>query len=843
MIKPWFIPLEDVISFPYTVYAHTRAGKDRETLQEHTKLCESYLTKILSERNIEQPFLKIARMFGLDSEEKSLELYFEMLFQVITFHDVGKINPCFQSDKMGNADPKEFAIQGLKGSAHSLLSAVIYLNHFMQKINSIEISKLQKRQLSIFCLINGFVISRHHSNLGSIKEFLVKFSDNGDVGTILQGMTLKHDFMKDPIYNMIGGLYLKKWKNFRENLNEEGSIAVYTYTRFLYSLLVSCDYYATSEYGNGVSVNAFGNDSEIYKFAESYEGTDLLKGIREYETGVSQPKGINKLRCDIFLEAEKSLRSNLDKNIYFLEAPTGSGKSNVSMNLSFQLLKAGLQKIYYVYPFNTLVDQNLETLKDIFGKDSAIFNKIAVLNSNTPIKQEIRHKDESEGEDEIYTQALLDRQFLNYPFVLTTHVSLFETMFGDERESAFGFSQLQDSIVVLDEIQSYKNKIWSEIITFLKIFASLLNMKIIIMSATLPDLSYLTSNSVGVAKLLQNRDRYFTNPQFKSRVNISYELLGQEINLEMLADYIAGQDIKKNKIAVEFIKKSRAYEFADMLAEDERITAPIYFISGDDNRVDRAERLKIIKENSEKGLILIATQVIEAGVDIDMDIGYKDISKLDSEEQFLGRINRSCKRSGKVYFFNLDDASRIYSDGDYRMNKELTLVNEDMQLILNNKDFSPYYNTVMEHLKESYNCSYNDDENLKKFFNALVGGLDFTSTAKRMKLIEDSDWDMPIYLARDLIVDGEKISGMEVWEEYKKLLKDQMMPYAKKQVCLSNVRSKLNYFIYQIKKTSTIEFNDMIGELHCISNGERYFKEGRLDKKSLEEGGSMFLDM
>lgn len=34
-----------------------------------------------------------------------------------------------------------------------------------------------------------------------------------------------------------------------------------------------------------------------------------------------------------------------------------------------------------------------------------------------------------------------------------------------------------------------------------------------------------------------------------------------------------------------------------------------------------------------------------------MDIGYKDISMLDSEEQFLGRINRSCKKTGcKVYF-------------------------------------------------------------------------------------------------------------------------------------------------------------------------------------------------
>lgn len=54
--------------------------------------------------------------------------------------------------------------------------------------------------------------------------------------------------------------------------------------------------------------------------------------------------------------------------------------------------------------------------------------------------------------------------------------------------------------------------------------------------------------------------------------------------------------------------------------------------------------------DKDKAVILVATQVVEAGIDIDMDIGYKDISKLDSEEQFIGRINRNFKRKGVVYF-------------------------------------------------------------------------------------------------------------------------------------------------------------------------------------------------
>ena len=76
----------------------------------------------------------------------------------------------------------------------------------------------------------------------------------------------------------------------------------------------------------------------------------------------------------------------------------------------------------------------------------------------------------------------------------------------------------------------------------------------------------------------------------------------------------------------------------------------IYLLTGDDNIIERTKILKKIKIKR-NGVVLIATQVVEAGVDLDLDVGYKDISKLDSEEQFLGRINRSCKRTGGSIFF------------------------------------------------------------------------------------------------------------------------------------------------------------------------------------------------
>src|SRR5690606_9852821 len=127
---------------------------------------------------------------------------------------------------------------------------------------------------------------------------------------------------------------------------------------------------------------------------------------------------INSLRSDLFLEAEETLLKNLDHNVFYLEAPTGGGKTNVAINLALNIVKHLPQynKVFYIFPFNTLVEQTKKTFEKIF-KDKLNY---AVINSITPIitKEE---KQMSEGDKNIdYNMSYLDRQFLHYPVILTT---------------------------------------------------------------------------------------------------------------------------------------------------------------------------------------------------------------------------------------------------------------------------------------------------------------------------------------------------------------------------------------------------------------------------------------
>ena len=863
------VDIQKLLGCRHKFYAHLSeeiddsGGKiEKETLKEHTDLCISYFNKIASNKKMEDIFMNFEDNYFKDISDAGRQIFRKLLINTISFHDIGKINPNFQSIKMKNPLGKYAETFSCVGSEHSILSSVLYINYFIEEV--LSLSKKEERLMMLpIMMFNSFAICRHHSDLGEFNDYLEKFNRDGKCMDIIDIFTENNindiyaeDFSlsKNKIIKVCA--YIKK--KFSVEADNEKSIYLYTYERLIYSLLVCCDFYATSQFMNKTVISDFGEICSIDEFYEIYKETDVYKSIRIYEDtkygknkDLSKEEDINVLRTEMFLDAEKQLVKNCHENIYFLEAPTGSGKSNTAFNLSFKLFEEdkNLKKIYYVYPFNTLVEQNLKILNKTFGKDENVIDKIAVINSIYPIKEDRKYIEYDSGKDgeekdysyKYYQKALLDRQFLNYPVILTTHVSIFNTMFGCNKEDAFAFHQLANSVIVLDEIQSYKNTIWTEIISFLKGFAKILNIKVIIMSATLPDLNRLAVNSDSVCTLIKDREKYFSNPKFRDRVIVNYDLIDCDDPKECLYQHVLNNSERKKKILIEFIKKQSAYEFFKRI-NDEELDTKIMLMTGDDNSIEREKIINTLssRECEENGVILVATQVIEAGVDIDMDIGYKDISKLDSDEQFMGRINRSCRKTGEVYFFNLDKTDKIYRD-DFRVNKDFSLLNATMRETLKNKNFSFYYEKVLDMINKSNNALNGD--NINSFFKEMVWMLNFREVAEKMKLIEDNKWSMSVYLARNIDEDEIHFNGAEIWKEYKELLQDNKMDFSEKQVKLSKVRSKMNYFIYEIQKNIDLPYNDKIGELYYIENGEKYFENGKLDKERFKNEVGMFIEL
>lgn len=829
---------EDIFDFQdkYKYLAHIKDNR-KETLQEHTELANKYFEKIVEYKNLKPFFERIKNILNLKNQEE--ELYYKMIDDVVNFHDFGKINSQFQIDKMLNEEilkiEDKYNISGVLGSDHSLLSANMFIAYYFKKIIALIETVETKKIIILFEILFAlsYVISKHHGNLDNFEEYIEKLSRNNDENILKElknisvsngGILLQAFLEKETItifFNFIE-TYISERKN-KENISSQEAMSIFVFTKMMFSLLVASDYYSTNEFMQEIKYKDFGNMGNIDTIKKEYENSEIIKSIRDKEkSGIPNDEDINNFRTKIFLEAEKNLEKNKENNIFFLEAPTGSGKSNTALNLSLKLLDKDRKKIFYVYPFNTLVEQNMNTLKNIFGNNKEAIKNIAVVNSITALT----NKDSKDIPIEEYSDILMDRQFLNYPFIVTTHVGIFNTLIGNTKEDCMPFYQMANSVIVFDEIQAYKNTIWTEIIKTLNSYAKLLNIKIIIMSATLPNLSYLLDEEKNnISKLIENRDKYFNNTIFKNRVEVNYDLLSeQKIKYEELLEHIIENSLNSQKILIEFISKNDAKKFYELCEnnEDLNVNHEILILTGEDNKARRNSIIKKIN-SKDKRVILISTQLIEAGVDIDVDVGYKNISGLDNEEQFLGRINRSCKKSGKAYFFYLTDAKKVYKNSVIIENK-LNLFSDEMRDVLENKNFDVFYSKVLEILKRKAKEKINNDN-----FETIIFNKKFRLLKERMKLIEEQDDKKTYFFNRTLTNEeieeiGENIDGSEVWERYVDILKEEN--YAKKIVELSKIREKMMYFLYEVKKNTELNYSDIKGSIIYIDDGDKYFIDG-----------------
>lgn len=851
------IDLDNLIARKEIIYAHID-GERKETLKEHMDLVLKYFYKIVSIKQLDNVFANFENKLTGNISKTGKLLYREMILNTIYMHDLGKINCNFQYKKMNNKKFKNKKGLRFNNSNHSMLSSLIYLNYFYDNIQK-RAEKSDRRTLATFMLLNAYVISKHHGNFDSFDDFKFKFLDSDGEGKKLytEEMDLYNEIYQQNIVFSENKFLLKRlfdivYENLTDDKSSEKQTYIYIYGRFLASLLLACDYYATSHFKTQREIRHFGEIKDINDFYDTYKKTEIYTCIRKYENewfgkmnNFNNVRDINVLRNELFLESERNLIKNIRRNIFYLEAPTGSGKSNVSFNLSFILATnfPELNKIFYVYPFNTLVEQNLNSLKKVFGT-SDIIKDITVINSLVPIKTEkLRIDEDSDVLLDDYEIALLNRQFLHYPLILTTHISMFNYLFGTLKENLFPLYQIANSIIILDEIQSYKNRIWKEIITFLNSFSEVLNIRIIIMSATLPNLNKLINHEVETINLVENREKYYSNPIFRDRVKVDFSLLEVKENvIEVLLRHVIKTAKNTNgNILVEFIKKSTAMDFFKKLKEyyelsNEDAKKEIELITGDDNSVERDAIITKVK--CRKNIILVATQVIEAGIDIDMDIGYKDISMLDAEEQFLGRINRSClKEDSIVYFFNLDSATQIYKN-DIRKEKNLSLLTQEIRKLLITKNFPVYYDYVLKTLNRQLDRY--DDRNFNIFLNKYVGLLNYKDVEQRMKLI-DEHYQYSVFLNRTIkLKNNESLNGSNVWNEYINLLKDSEMPYSEKRIKLSEVISKMNYFIYKVKRNN-FTYEQRVGDIYYISDGDKYFVDGKFDREKFDNGNAEFI--
>ena len=387
--------------------------------------------------------------------------------------------------------------------------------------------------------------------------------------------------------------------------------------------------------------------------------------------------------------------------LFTLTAPTGTGKTLALLHFALRHAKAtGKRRIIIVLPFLTLAEQN-----------AAVYEKImpAVLED---------HSQSRLGEEM--------REFAakwNMPFIITTSVKFFESLFASKPTDCRKLHNLAQSVVIFDEAQSLPPHLTGATLKTINELCERYQMSMVFSTATQPDFDAIPDVNWKPREILPEHVIYYDKLR---RVAVDWRLK----NRPPLAD-IAEEMLEQTSVCGIFNLRRHAREVFDKLYEKD--PGSTFLISTDLCPAHRLQVVEQIRNRLEEGkpCRVAATQCIEAGVDLDFEVLYRALAPLDAIIQAAGRCNRNGKQLGKVIVFEPDD-NRLYPDDWYHNAAKIV-----KQIVLEN------------------GIDINDPEHIKRYYSELFA--DARDQQALTKAIRERDYAQVDKHYRLITSGGEKL--------------------------------------------------------------------------------------
>lgn len=302
------------------------------------------------------------------------------------------------------------------------------------------------------------------------------------------------------------------------------------------------------------------------------------------------------------------------------------------------------------------------------------------------------------------------------------------------------------------------------------------------MTATQPE---IFKESDGILPLITNEQKYF---DCFDRVNYVFHHTPMTIDdfKEKIVDIIQ-ENNKDIMIVLNTISSStEIFEYIQGYFDEEGIE--LYYLSGNIIPKEKLERIKKIKESNNRKVI-VTTQLIEAGVNIDVDIIYRDFAVMDSIIQTAGRCNRNDKKEkGTVNIIHLinenkrEYSSFIYDSTLLRLTEELTkdyteISEKDFNLKISKK----YYTEVNNRI------SHDVSHNLEK----IISTLKISNITHEFKLIEDDIEKIDVFIE----INDE---ATEIWDKYNEIYSDKNLKNYEKKLKLKKINRQFNNYVLSI---------------------------------------------
>ena len=324
--------------------------------------------------------------------------------------------------------------------------------------------------------------------------------------------------------------------------------------------------------------------------------------------------------------------NNFDENykLFTLTAPTGYGKTLTALNFA---LKFNKSRIIYALPFTSIIDQTYDIVAKIYKSSDILVSK---AHHKTTIGEE------NLTDEDRYSKIKFLMESFSGEINVTTLYQLIFALFGNKNKDNVKFNQLKNSVVIIDEAQAIPYNFRKDFILLCEILSQRLGTVFIFMSATMPVIKSENFKEISNLDYFSKQDRYVIK---------WLDIDGED---ELLEKICKAANDKNTLVVVNTIKKAQEL-FTKLKDKFSCFCLNGYMYDDHKRATTRAVRCAIDKSKVDplaSKILLISTQSIEAGVDLDFDVGFREVSPISSIIQTAGRVNRHFGEiRGELYIF------------------------------------------------------------------------------------------------------------------------------------------------------------------------------------------------
>lgn len=730
-------------------------------------------------------------------------------------HDFGKYTTFFQEKLKASRDKNNPL------TYHGLISALFTFEVVSDYVRAKNLEV--QRPYKFLPLLAYFVVKRHHLDLDAIKDdvdteklFNAGFKDVNrqlediwkNKGQILEELnTLLKNQVDSPekIFNDFER-YKKEIKYSKDieplikemdkslyffKKDDNRDITYYLLVQLIYSVLIDSD----KKHAGHI------REIERKELPESLV-EDYLKKEEFKEENKSN---INHIRNEIRESVLKNIIELQDihqERIFTLTAPTGTGKTLTSLSAAL-ILRKRLRKelkmdyeprIIYSLPFTSIIDQNYNVFNGVLSQIESFKKNESEYLLKHHYLSEVFYKTEGIEREEDIDESLALIESWESEIVVTTFIQLFYTLVGYKNRTLKKFHNIANSIIILDEVQNIPIEYWKLIAEILIGITKYFNCRVILMTATKP----LIFEEGTYKELVDDYESYY------NRAELNRVCLNINTDRMQIVEFCNSlDDWSKNSYLFVLNTINSSFAFYKAIIgriQELGLAFKICYLSTNIIPKERKRRIEKIREaiKSKQKIIIVSTQLIEAGVDIDCDCVYRDMGPLDSIMQVSGRCNRNKRlEHSDVHLLNLVGENNKPFTGIYD-----SVLLEIVRQILKTKNKSQIPESeFLELISEFFKVAKDKSRVETKMIDSIYELYFYDKTpddAKRrpiseFKLIKEEHYKADVFVELDA-------EAEEVWKKYQEIITNKELKGFEKRKEFLRIKKSFYDYVMSVDK-------------------------------------------